>query len=108
MESTIQIKTTTGWADYCSIGIPAFADADGTHLHTGDIVEIIDILHREYPVTVTEQALVVADEHTRFIRTSEPYVSGWLGHKWETDKYAVRKIGTLSTGQTVMRFRVSP
>lgn len=87
----IQVKSTSGWVDYCHNNNPTnIKDKNGIVLKTGDVVVVLDqkyidggIPHEE---CVIGHYMVVSDQWMKFIRDDKFYVDGWLSVDWTTNK----------------------
>ena len=89
----IQVLSTQGWCDYCDLGVKTdLLDANGNILHTGDVVEVITYEWGEDQAEVIGVAMIVFDQHKRFIGTDRFFVSGWLNQNWSECVYALNRV----------------
>jgi hypothetical protein len=85
----IEVKTTDGWKPYCDENIATdLMDMNGVELFTGDVVEVLRVWNFEdgtVQADVVDTAMVIFDQHKRFINTDKFFVEGWLNHNWDDD-----------------------
>lgn len=90
---TVQVKTNIGWRDYCDAGVVTnMYDADGNVLCTGDVVEVVEMRYGAEYADVVGVAMIVFDQHKRFITTDKFFAAGWLDHDWSDKSTIIRRV----------------
>ena len=91
--SRVQVLTTNGWHDYCAAGIATdIKDASGNVLHTGDVVEIVDMQYGADLAQAVGVAMVVCDQRKAFIGVDDFFVAGWFSRDWTDGSYVLRQV----------------